>query len=319
MRFWLRVFGAGFGAGALAAAGQLGVVYGLGMVKLDRNFANAEEEWALQLTWIAFFTLVAVVAGAAFAVNRAKHVDWRGGVMVRVVAAVASGLGVFFAMVPLTVYPAINAKLSATIPAVTVGILVTAAVASGIALAALTVAFPPMSTSLIVFTVAAWVLAIVSFVDSATWTSVLYLERVRLGVLDIGALQPIPRASFSMPALAVALGIVVALTGHLKSRPRIQVALSGAAGPLLIAIAYLLSGPGPKDVTYQADAYLGAMIAVVAGLIPAAIIAFLPRPASTRYVPPRPVVTRPTAGGSAAGRPGADDAGASGSASNGLA
>lgn len=277
MKFWLRVAGAGFGAAALTGAGQLGVAYGLSVIKLDRNFARAEEEWSLQLTWVAFFTLVAVVAGTAFAVSRARHVDWRRGSMVRIAAAFAAGFGALFTMLPLTAYPAINAKLSAPGPALTVAYTVGGAAIAGVALAVLTVALPPMSTSLTVFTVAMWILAIVSFVDSATWTSVLYLERVRLGVLDIGALQPIPRASFSMPALAVVFGIVLALSGHVARKPRIQVALSGAAGPLLIAIAYLLAGPGPKDVTYQADAYLGAMIAVVAGLIPSAIIAFFPR------------------------------------------
>jgi hypothetical protein len=275
--FWVRVFGAGFGAAALGAAAQLGVGYGLSAIELDRSFVTYEQQWSIQLTWIAFFTLVAAVGGTAYAVSRARLVDKRRGVSVRAAAAIGAGLGTLLVMAPLTAYPAINSKMSTHVPALTVALVVATASLAGAGLAALTVTIAPLSTNMIWFTISAWVLAGVSLADAAPTLGRLYLLPARLGVLDIAALQPIPRATFTMPALALILGLAVALTGHLRGRQRIPVALSGAAGPLLVAIAYLLSGPGPQGMSVQADAYLGAMIAVVAGLVPSVIVAFLPR------------------------------------------
>ncbi len=81
-----------------------------------------------------------------------------------------------------------------------------------------------------------------------------------------------------MPALAIVASVVVALGGRARRRSRVLIAACGATGPLTVALAYLVSGPGINhEITNQINAYLGAMIAVVVGLIPSMIIALLPQ------------------------------------------
>jgi hypothetical protein len=289
VKFWARIFAAGFATAALIGAAQFGVVYGLGALRLDRPFEEADGDWHLQLTWIAWFVLVSVVGGAACAAGLARLLTKRlvVGVGIRLVAAVGAGLGAGIACLPLTVYPAIGAKLSMPVnPAITMAFTVGAALAVGVGMAALTAGNAPMTTNIGYFALCLWVLAVVSFAAGTPLLARLYLEPPRLGVLDINSLQPIPRASFSMPVLALLVGVVVALIGRARRQPRTFIALSGAAGPLLVALAYLLSGPGPQGLTSQADAYLGAMIAVVIGLTLSTIIALLPRSSRERQVYP---------------------------------
>ncbi|WP_117211605.1 hypothetical protein [Allorhizocola rhizosphaerae] len=289
MRFWPRVFAVAFGTAALIGAAQLGLVYGLEAVRFNRPFAGVENDWNIHLTWMAWFAMTAVVGGTAFALGHAKliarrqgiesrHSDGRG-VFVRIVAALAAGLGGLLSVVPLTVYPAVNAILPTPHnPEYTMALTGIAAVVAGTILAATTAGNRPLSTSIAWFVAAAWVVAAASLSDTSPAKGRLYTEPVRLGVLDIGALMPTPRAHFSMPALALVIGLIVAVTGWVRRQSRVLIALSGATGPLLIALAYLMGGPGiSRQMTNQADAYLGAMASVVVGLIPAIIVALLPK------------------------------------------
>lgn len=283
------MFAAAFATAAILGAAQLGVVYGISALRLDRSFAGSENDWNIQLTWIAWFALLAVVGGASLAANQARLLTDRVGFAVRFVTSLGAGLGGLITMLPLTVYQAVNTKLAAPIhPALTMALTVCGAVVAGAVLAAFIAGNPPMTTSVAFTALGAWVLAAVSVADTVPLAGRLYLSPARLGVLDIEALQPIPRASFTLPVLAVVLGIAIAVAARMRGRGRIQVALSGATGPLLIAVAYLISGPGViRGVPDQAAPYLGAMIAVVAGLIPTAIIAFLPiGPSRKRQVNP---------------------------------
>lgn len=291
MRFWPRVIAVAFGAAALIGAAQLGLVYGLDAMRLDdRSFTGAENDWNIQLTWIAWFAMVAVVGGAGFAMGHGRLLARRQGLanrhtdgtslLVRLVASFSAGLGAVAAVFPLTVYPAVNAKLPTPYhPALTMALTVVVAVAAGVVFAALVAGHSPMSTSVALFVFAAWVLAAVSLADTAPVLGRFYLEPARLGVLDIGDIEPVQRAYYSMPALAVVIGIIAGITGWVRRDSRAFIMFSGAAGPLLIALAYLMGGPGlaPREITNQADAYIGAMASVVIGLIPTLFIAVLPR------------------------------------------
>src|SRR5215218_2782338 len=95
MRFWARIFAAGFATAALIAAAQIGVVYGLDALRLNRSFADADGDWNVQLTWVAWFILAAVVGGSAYAASLSRLITKRlsVGVGVRLVRASAAGLG----------------------------------------------------------------------------------------------------------------------------------------------------------------------------------------------------------------------------------
>lgn len=272
------MFATGFLTAALLGAAQLGVVFGLEALRLDRTFTGVQDEWSQQLTWIAWIVLIAVVGGASFAAGQAQILTQRVGVPVRMVTAFAAGLGAVVTILPLTAYPAVNTRLDVSLdPVLTIAITVCGAAGAGVLLATLIAANPPLTTNVALTTAALWVLAAVTFVFAAPLMGRLYLTPVRLGVLDITQLLTQPRARFSMAAVAFVIGLTAAIIGWMSGRPRALIAMSGTAGPLLVAIAYLISGPGmTREVTSQADAYLGAMIAVLAGLIPSAVIGMLP-------------------------------------------
>jgi len=287
VRFWLRVFAVAFSTAALLGAAQLGLAYGLSAFRFDRSFSGAENDWNIQLTWIVWFAMCAVVGGAAFAMSHGKllarrvgvtgrHTDGAG-VTLRLIASAGAGIGAVLAMIPLTVYPAITAKIPPLDAGITMALNVGTALIIATALACVTAGNRPLSTSMMVFTIVAWILAVVSALNTLPLMGRLYNDPVRLGVLDIGALQPAPRAWFTMPVLAFVLGAIIALVSRARRHSRVLTAAAGATGPLLIALAYLMGGPGLSRVlTNQAEAYLGAMIAVVVGLVPSMLVAMLP-------------------------------------------
>jgi hypothetical protein len=282
LRFWARILPVASGAAALLGAAQFGVLHGLGMLRLDRDFyAGTDNEWNAQLTWVAWLALTSTVGGAAYAVHVAKR-DRKVGFPTRGVVALAAALGAALTVVSLTAPSARFAKLNASFdPLLTAAIAASAAVVGGLIVALLTVDNPPLSTNLVWTVAMVWIVAIPSFLDTVKYglsydPETGYLDPIRLGVLDIGQLDWQQRARFSLPAIALVCGLAVALVARMQGRSRIQIALSGAVGPTLVALAYLIGGPGiSRDHTYQADAYVGALAAVVVGLLASVLVAVL--------------------------------------------
>jgi hypothetical protein len=106
----------------------------------------------------------------------------------------------------------------------------------------------------------------------------------KLGVADLPTLIPVDQwwsGPSLMIGMAIALGVLVALVARWGGGSRPAIALSGLAGPLLVAAAYLLAGPGSAGSAGLAssagashlDAYRMALIAVAAGLFASALIA----------------------------------------------
>ena len=64
-RTWVRLLAITLGIGALAGASQLGLAYGLGIVRLTRVLdVTARDQWTAQLAWVAWFAMTAAVVGA---------------------------------------------------------------------------------------------------------------------------------------------------------------------------------------------------------------------------------------------------------------
>lgn len=73
-RTWAKILLAALGVGALAGAGQLGVAYGLGLIRLTRTFdVTVRDEWTAHLAWISWFPMVAAVVGALAAGRLVPH------------------------------------------------------------------------------------------------------------------------------------------------------------------------------------------------------------------------------------------------------
>ncbi|GAB1689334.1 hypothetical protein [Krasilnikovia sp. M28-CT-15] len=79
-RTWARLLPVTLGMAALAAAGQLGLAYGLGVVQLSQVLdVTARDQWTAQLAWVAWFAMNAAVAGAIAGARwlaRARPAAW---------------------------------------------------------------------------------------------------------------------------------------------------------------------------------------------------------------------------------------------------
>src|SRR5256885_12613922 len=104
VRTWANTLGVGAGAGLLAGAGQLGIGYGLGILRWDRDFPTSDP-WHAQLTWVAFLSTVAVIAGAYAGVWYARRTRLEPTLAIRVVPCLAAAVGATV-ILPLVIRPA---------------------------------------------------------------------------------------------------------------------------------------------------------------------------------------------------------------------
>src|SRR4051794_35664810 len=106
-RTWARLLLATLGVGALAGASQLGVAYGLGIVRLTRVLdVTTRDQWTAQLAWVAWFAMTAAVVGAlAGSALLPRWSPTRPGTGATVAIALAAGIGAAI-VVPLTMQPA---------------------------------------------------------------------------------------------------------------------------------------------------------------------------------------------------------------------
>lgn len=265
---WGTVLATALGVGALAGAGQLGVAYGLGLVRFARTFPT-DGLWSTQLTWVAWFAALASLAGGvagAGAARRYALVRQLGG---RILVAAAGGLGATI-VVPLTALPADAAGLvgrETAAPSLEVALAAGLGAVVGIlaAVAALSVRLVAVSLTLLVTLV--WLIALVSVAPALAPTA--DLPEVRLGVLDLPAAGgPGPAAAVLTPAivaLLVCAGIAVA--ARYRGLSPLLAAVSSTAAPGLLALVYLIGSPGTGERAVQAAPYAGALLAVAAGLL----------------------------------------------------
>jgi hypothetical protein len=260
----LTTLGVAVGAGVLAGAGQLGVGYGLGILRWDRDFTA--DTWHTQLAWVAFVAAVAVIGGALAGrrrdPTRASGRGWRAAL----VAAAAFGSLV---VLPLAIKPAGASHLAeAGSPRLTVAITAGAGLALGVLAAVAVLSVPVVSGNIISCVVWVWIAGTVSAVTALgggdTWGT------ARLGLLPAtGAWVPL-----TLLGVAVVIGAAVAGLARLGGNGTRATGASGAAGPALVAAAYLIAGPGTG---VAASAYRYALIAVLAGVAVSVLLAVLGR------------------------------------------
>ncbi|SNS86597.1 DMSO reductase anchor subunit [Asanoa hainanensis] len=264
-RTWGRVLLAALGVGLLAGAGQLGFAYGLGVVRFARDFEQSPGQWTAHLAWVAWFAMLAAVAGALAGAWLAARDDLRPTLGSRVAVAVAGGVGAM-AVAPLAMLP----SRVATIPsgnAVTIaGLSAVLGALVGVFAAVAVLSQRVVGLNLGAVTVVVWLVALLSVAPSLGPDDP--LPAVRLGVLDaswLGGSLAQRLAVIVMPAIALAAGAGIGLLARWRGLPVIPVAVSGVVGPALLALAYLIAGPGDDPDRYQAAPYWGALIAVAAG------------------------------------------------------
>jgi hypothetical protein len=280
VRIWGKAVLTALGAGALVGAGQLGVAYGLGIVWLDRSFdAEAGNQWNAQLAWVSWFAMLAAVAGAATAERVARRQQYAPGIGTRIMLALSGGVGAG-AVVPLSVQPARSAQLAQSIdPALVVGLAAGLGAVAGVLLAVATLSLRPLAWNLVTVAAAVWLAGLASVVP--------YLGRdgdaptIRLGVpqwtAQAGETDRLVEM-LSMPVLALLAGLVVAAIARSRRESGLAAAVSGMAGAVPLALAYLIAGPGPDaDTADQMAPYLGTLTAVPAGLLGSLLVSLIVR------------------------------------------
>ncbi|MEU4678969.1 hypothetical protein [Micromonospora sp. NPDC023737] len=277
-RTWRNLLLTALGMGVLAGAGQLGIAFAFGIVQLTGASAGATvNQWPAQLVWVGWFAAHAAVAGTVVTARLARRHGLLGstGRLVAIAAAAALGATV---VAPLCFRPAQAAERFSVDPIWAVGIcaILGALVGAGAAIAVLVK--PPLGWNLAAVGVVVWLVALVSVVPSLSTAGP--LPAVRLGVLDVGAAGR--QAVLILPAVALLIGLVTGALARWRGHSPLVNGVTGAAGMVLVASAYLTAGPGDAVDRYQITPYYGALLAVAAGVVGSGVAASLRWPFARR-------------------------------------
>ncbi|MEU2613593.1 hypothetical protein ABZ570_18700, partial [Micromonospora sp. NPDC007271] len=278
-RTWSRLLLTALGVGVLAGAGQLGLAYGFGVVRLDGAFTDgAVNRWPAQLAWVGWFAAVAAVAGAVATERLARRDGAPGGTTEQLALAGAAALGATV-VAPLCMRPARTAELAGTVdPVWAVGICAILGAVVGAGAAIIVLLKPPFGWNIAIITLAVWLFALASAAPSVSATGP--LVTVRLGVLEpswLDATAAQRLATLLLPLIALLAGAAVGALARRRGHLPLVGGAAGAAGPVLLAFAYLTAGPGTAADRYQLAPYYGALIAVAAGALGSAATTVLRR------------------------------------------
>ncbi|WFE37661.1 hypothetical protein O7619_04100 [Micromonospora sp. WMMD998] len=305
-RGWGGSTAAALGVAAGAGAAQLGFGYGLGIINWAPTGAvRIESAWVASLAWATWIAATSVIAGAVCA-QRLRGGDEPSGTLPRLGLALAAGVGALVTVL-LVAVPARAARVPDTSAPQTVAAAYAAAgLVLGVLLATWALHTRAAATNLIATTGWLWLLAVVSVVDGVL--SGRGLTTAQLGIWQISADSARfwirdyfywPGALLSLGS-ALVIGVLAARRAVRSPRVRIGAAASGAAGPLLVALAYLLAVPRLAGIAAeQLSAHLIAPYAVMAGVGGSVLVAALAQRADRRAADDAPV----TGSGELAGEP----------------
>ncbi|MFG2056399.1 hypothetical protein ACGFI9_20485 [Micromonospora sp. NPDC048930] len=271
------------GVAAGTGAAQLGFGYGLGII----NWASAggtrvEAAWAASLAWATWISATSVVAGAVCAHRLRADDDEPGRTLRNLALAVAAGVGALITVL-LVAVPARAARVPDTSSPQTVAAGYAAVgLLAGVLLAIWALHSGAAAGNLVATSGWLWLLAVVSVVDGVL--SGRGLTTAQLGIWQISADSDHfwIRDYFYWPGALLALGSALVIgvlaarrTARLPER-RVGAAASGAAGPVLVALAYLLAVPRLAAIApEQMSAHLIAPYAVIAGFGGSMLVAAL--------------------------------------------
>ncbi|MEU6023897.1 hypothetical protein [Micromonospora sp. NPDC047134] len=284
-----------FGVSLLAGAGQLGLAFGFGIIRLTGAFNGATvNQWPAQLVWVGWFAANAAVIGAVLTERAARQDRQLTGTGRQLAVAGSAALGATV-VAPLCMQPARSAELISVDPvwAVAICAVLGAVVGAGAALAVLV--RPPFAWNMAALAGAMWLIALLSVVPSLGASGP--LTPVRLGVLEpswLSADTAQRLALLILPLLALLAGLAGGAVARWRGHPPLTSGPSGVAGPVLVAFAYLAAGPGDSADRYQLAPYYGALIAIAVGALGSAAAALLPWPLTGRSASGTPAI-EPTA------------------------
>jgi hypothetical protein len=278
IRRWSGSVAVAAGVAAAAGAAQLGMAYGTGVIFWPVAPGEpADHAWVTSLTWATWIATSSTIAGAVVA-SRLRTLasgpgaaaDGTAGVLWHLVLVVAAAVGAMITVLLITI-PARDAVTTVTAsPPATAAAYAMLGVLVGLLLATGALAARAVAANLIATAAWLWSLAVVVVAEGVVAGR--ELPRIPLGFWGPGAEQfafrniLFPDAAIALGA-ALAIGALAALPAVRRGDPPVGVVASGAAGPLALAVAYLLAQP---DLAGAAAAdlsrYLVAPYLVLAGL-----------------------------------------------------
>ncbi|WP_157744078.1 hypothetical protein [Micromonospora zamorensis] len=282
-RTWGRLLLTALGVSVLAGAGQLGVAYGFGIVRLTGAFTGTTvNQWPTQLVWVGWFAANAAVVGAVLTGRLARRDAPAVSTGRQLAIGGAAALGATV-IAPLCMQPARAAELISVDPVWAVGIcaVLGAVIGAGAAIAVLL--RPELGWNMAAVAGAVWLLALISVLPSLGTTGP--MPTVRLGVLEPSWLADDAAQRLSLlllPIVALLAGVATAALARWRGQAPLISGATGVAGPVLVAFAYLTAGPGDAVDRYQATPYYGSLIAILAGALGAAAAALLRWPTGAR-------------------------------------
>ncbi|WP_433828355.1 hypothetical protein ACQP2E_03075 [Actinoplanes sp. CA-015351] len=275
-RSWVKLLATTTAAAAVVGAGQLGLAYGLSMVRLDRDLdVTASDLWTSQLAWVAWIAMTAAAVGAIVGTGfRPRWLPQPVGTGGALGVGLAGGLGALVVL-PLTMQPARSASVAGVDPVFVIGVCAVLGAAVGIFAAWAAAARAVARWNLGTMTVLVWIVALIAVTPSLLPGRT--PAPVRLGVLD-GSLIPaavVEHTPFvTMPVLALLTGLILGWVARGRRMPITTVALTGLAGPALLTVAYLIAGPG-ESTGFTFDPYWAAMTASGAGVLGSVLAAIV--------------------------------------------
>ncbi|MEU7795917.1 hypothetical protein AB0B11_21060 [Micromonospora tulbaghiae] len=273
-RGWGGSTAAALGVAAGAGAAQLGFGYGLGIINwAPAGAVRAEAAWVASLAWATWIAATSVIVGAVCAQRLRGSDDEPRGTLPRLGLALAAGAGAIVTVL-LVAVPARAARVpDVSAPQVVAAAYAGAGLLLGVLLAVWALHTRAAATNLIATTGWLWLLAVVSVVDGVVAGR--GLTTAQLGIWQISADRGAfwirdyfywPGALLSVLS-ALVIGLVAARRAARAPEIRVGAAASGAAGPLLVALAYLLAVPRLAGIAAeQLSAHLIAPYAVIAGV-----------------------------------------------------
>jgi hypothetical protein len=300
-RTWITAVGTAIGVSAGAGAAQLGIAYGLGVITwAPAAPTDAPSAWYASLAWVTWLaansTIIGALAGgligrsaasadspdsaarsgsaahsasAADSASGARPVRQSLAVGWQVVLSLAAAIGALIT-VPLAALPArVAQQVDNAAPQFTAGGYAVAGVIIGLLVAIGALAGRAAAANVITLTALIWTIAVAAVIDGlrhgvAQPTALLGMWPLT----DSAWLRGMVNVSgaLAMLAIAFAVGALTAIPASRRGDNRVGVALSGAAGPVLVAAAYFLTTPGAADRNLQLSACLIAPYAVLAGI-----------------------------------------------------
>jgi hypothetical protein len=313
---WIGSVALAAGASAGAAAAQFGLGYGLGVISWSPVAATGRETpdavWLSSLSWTLWIAAISTIVGAICADRRSggelgaapprpgSDIDeqsqfattiWR--LLLAVAAAVGALLSVALVLVPARAAVRFDTGTPQLIAAgyavvgITVGIIVS--------IYALVV----RAGSINVIATAIWIWALAA---AAVVEGVIVGRGLGTAPLDVWPTGGSNTSSWTWPVVLIVVGMAFLigvgsawLAARRGSGP-FSVGAAGAAGPIIVVVAYLLTQPKLVGVDARVSAYILVLYALIAGIGGSALLSALwsarlnrrATPVTTQRIPTSP-------------------------------